>query len=68
MRRDRRIVSPLRRAVERYLEDPLAEALLRGEIRAGDQVAVTVKTGTEELDFTTAKRPDPTPTASTEAS
>ncbi len=33
---------PMRRAVERYLEDPLAEELLRGGIKAGDLVEVTV--------------------------
>ena len=29
---------PMRRAVERYLEDPLAEDLLRGDIKEGDLV------------------------------
>ena len=32
---------PMRRAVERYLEDPLAEELLRGGIKPGDTVTVT---------------------------
>jgi len=32
---------PMRRAVERYLEDPLAEELLRGTIKPGDTVTVT---------------------------
>jgi ATP-dependent Clp protease ATP-binding subunit ClpC len=32
---------PLRRAVERYLEDPLAEELLRGNIHASETVEVT---------------------------
>lgn len=32
---------PMRRAVERYLEDPMAEEILRGSFKAGDQVAVT---------------------------
>ncbi len=32
---------PMRRAVERYLEDPLAEALLRGTVKPGDLVRVT---------------------------
>jgi ATP-dependent Clp protease ATP-binding subunit ClpC len=32
---------PMRRAVERYLEDPMAEDILRGVIKAGDQVQVT---------------------------
>src|SRR3954467_14540777 len=31
---------PLRRAVEHYLEDPLAEALLRGDIKDGEPVVV----------------------------
>ncbi len=31
---------PLRRAVEHYLEDPLAEALLRGEVRDGEPCLV----------------------------
>ena len=30
----------MRRAVERYLEDPLAEELLRGDVKAGDIVEV----------------------------
>jgi len=32
---------PLRRAVEHYLEDPFAEALLRGDIKEGEPVAVS---------------------------
>jgi ATP-dependent Clp protease ATP-binding subunit ClpC len=32
---------PMRRAVERYLEDPLAEEILRGHIKAGDNAQVT---------------------------
>jgi ATP-dependent Clp protease ATP-binding subunit ClpC len=31
---------PMRRAVERYLEDPLAEELLRGNVKPGDHVEV----------------------------
>src|SRR5438874_1549533 len=36
---------PMRRAVERYLEDPLAEELLRGSVKAGDLVQVSVDNG-----------------------
>ena len=36
---------PMRRAVERYLEDPFAEELLRGNIKAGDAVNVTAENG-----------------------
>ena len=32
---------PMRRAVERYLEDPMAEEILRGSFKAGDKVQVT---------------------------
>jgi ATP-dependent Clp protease ATP-binding subunit ClpC len=36
---------PMRRAVERYLEDPLAEEILRGNVKAGDRVEVTAVDG-----------------------
>ncbi len=32
---------PMRRAVEKYLEDPLAEEILRGHIKSGDTAKVT---------------------------
>ncbi|MBK1827715.1 ATP-dependent Clp protease ATP-binding subunit [Haloferula rosea] len=42
---------PMRRAVERFLEDPLAEALLRGDVKAGDSVRVVRAEDSEELTF-----------------
>ncbi len=42
---------PLRRAVEHYLEDPLAEAMLRGDIKEGDPILV-VRNG-DKLEFKT---------------
>ena len=36
---------PMRRAVERYLEDPMAEEILRGNVKAGDIAHVTVDGG-----------------------
>jgi ATP-dependent Clp protease ATP-binding subunit ClpC len=42
---------PMRRAVERYLEDPLAEALLRGDIKTGDHVEVIRRDNSDELLF-----------------
>jgi ATP-dependent Clp protease ATP-binding subunit ClpC len=36
---------PMRRAVERYLEDPFAEELLRGNVKAGDVVHVSAVEG-----------------------
>jgi ATP-dependent Clp protease ATP-binding subunit ClpC len=40
---------PLRRAVEHYVEDPLAEALLRGDVKEGE--AVIVERDGEKLTF-----------------
>ncbi len=40
---------PLRRAVEHYLEDPLAEALLRGEVKENEPILV-VRNG-DKLEF-----------------
>ncbi|PZR72256.1 MAG: ATP-dependent Clp protease ATP-binding subunit, partial [Chthoniobacterales bacterium] len=36
---------PMRRAVERYLEDPFAEELLRGNVKPGDTVHVAANNG-----------------------
>lgn len=36
---------PMRRAVERYLEDPLAEEILRGMVKPGDAPIVSAKEG-----------------------
>jgi ATP-dependent Clp protease ATP-binding subunit ClpC len=41
---------PMRRAVERHLEDPMAEELLRGTIKSGDTVRVSALDG--KLTFT----------------
>ena len=40
---------PMRRAVEKFLEDPLAEELLRGNIKAGD--TLEVQGAVEKLEF-----------------
>jgi ATP-dependent Clp protease ATP-binding subunit ClpC len=49
---------PMRRAVERYLEDPLAEEILRSNVKAGDAVHVSAET--DKLVF---KTPEAVPTA-----
>jgi ATP-dependent Clp protease ATP-binding subunit ClpC len=41
---------PLRRAVEHYLEDPLAEAMLRGDIKEGGDHVLVVRNG-DKLEF-----------------
>ncbi len=53
---------PMRRAVEKYLEDPLAEELLRGGIKAGDVLEITLdgnKLGfhTHEPEVTSSSEP-----------
>ena len=49
---------PMRRAVEKYLEDPMAEELLRGNIKPGS--AVLVKRDGEKLSFSVEKSaPEP---------
>ena len=50
---------PLRRAIERYVEDPIAEEIIRGEVKDGDIVSIDHKKGAEELTFTsTHAEPD----------
>jgi ATP-dependent Clp protease ATP-binding subunit ClpC len=44
---------PMRRAVERHLEDPFAEELLRGNVKPGETVRVTAENG--KLVFKTAE-------------
>jgi ATP-dependent Clp protease ATP-binding subunit ClpC len=51
----------MRRAVERFLEDPFAEELLRGNVKAGDVVHVVAEEG--KLVFKAAE-PQSTPAAS----
>ena len=48
---------PLRRAIERYLEDPIAEEVIRGKIKAGDRVKVGADK--ENLTFTTTSPSSP---------
>ena len=58
---------PLRRAVERYLEDPMAEEILRGTIKNGDFVVVG-ETGEKEakkLTFTVGADTSASPAAPT---
>jgi len=43
---------PLRRAVEQHLEDPLAESLLRGDLKEGEIVHVDVAVDGKALTFT----------------
>ena len=40
---------PMRRAVERYLEDPMAEEIIRGDLREGETISISAKD--DKLEF-----------------
>lgn len=42
---------PMRRAIERLMEDPLAEALLRGDVKPGDSIEAVKTDGSDKLSF-----------------
>lgn len=42
---------PLRRAIERYLEDSLAEAILRGDVKSGEPIDVLLAEDGKSLEF-----------------
>ncbi|HXV17702.1 MAG TPA: ATP-dependent Clp protease ATP-binding subunit [Gemmatimonadaceae bacterium] len=42
---------PLKRAIQRYIEDPLSEKILLGEFAKGDEIEVDVSPDNEKLDF-----------------
>ena len=46
---------PMRRSVEKHLEDPLAEHLLRGDVKDGDFVSVTFDKKENKLKFKAQK-------------
>ncbi|MFA7420719.1 MAG: ATP-dependent Clp protease ATP-binding subunit [Melioribacteraceae bacterium] len=46
---------PLKRAIQKYVEDPLAEELLMNTIREGDKIVVSHNTSKDELIFVPSK-------------
>jgi len=46
---------PLKRAIQKYVEDPLAEELLLSHFKEGDKIIVKHETGSEELYFISDK-------------
>src|SRR3712207_2957202 len=51
---------PLKRAIQRYIEDPLSEKILLGEFKKGDEIEVDVAADGTKLEFRV-----PTPVAQT---
>jgi ATP-dependent Clp protease ATP-binding subunit ClpC len=52
---------PLRRSIQRLLEDPLSEKVLLGEFRAGSTILVGLDTDAEDLTFEAFETPDSPP-------
>ncbi|MEM1116553.1 MAG: ATP-dependent Clp protease ATP-binding subunit [Bacteroidota bacterium] len=46
---------PLRRAIQKYVEDPMAEAILTNDLQEGAKITVDHKKDAEELSFKTRK-------------
>jgi len=46
---------PLRRAIQKYLEDPLSEEILKGNLKDGGRIKVKFKKGNEVLTFSEEK-------------
>ncbi len=55
---------PLRRAIQRYVEDPMAEAILASQLGDGDTITINHKDGDKDLSFKTKKAKKPAATAS----
>jgi len=46
---------PLNRAIQKYIEDPIAEEILKAEVNQGDTIMVDYQEGEEKLTFTNTK-------------
>jgi hypothetical protein len=46
---------PLRRAIQRFVENPMSKRILGGEFKEGDHVKISL--GDEGLEFTAVERP-----------
>jgi len=52
---------PLNRAIQKYLEDPVAEEILKGDLREGDVLVATHVENSEELTITVRKKEEEVP-------
>ena len=52
---------PLRRSIQRLLEDPLSEELLMGKYKAGSTIVVSLDSENQKLDFEPVEAPDEPP-------
>ena len=59
---------PLKRAIQRLIQDPLALKILEGEVLHGDHVVVDADVGKRQMVFTVGGRTEATPVRSRRAS
>ena len=52
---------PLRRSIQRLLEDPLSEELLMGKYKAGSTIVVSLDSEKQKLEFEPVEAPDEPP-------
>ena len=52
---------PLRRSIQRMLEDPLSEELLKGKYKAGSTIVVSLNEDENVLEFEPVEAPDEPP-------
>jgi len=50
---------PLRRAIQRHIEDPLADFVLGRSLKPGSTIVVDRKTGTEDVEISIVDGPEP---------
>ena len=50
---------PLKRAIQKYIEDPLAEEIINANLQAGDTIALDYAAGKEVLDLNIKKAKAP---------
>jgi ATP-dependent Clp protease ATP-binding subunit ClpC len=46
---------PLKRAIQKFIEDPLAEEIIRANLQEGDKIVLDIKEGNEELSISIEK-------------
>ena len=51
---------PLKRAIQKYVEDALAEEIITSKITVGDEIFMDIAEGAEELNVTIQKAEEPT--------
>ena len=51
---------PLKRAIQKYVEDALAEEIITAKINSGDEIFIDIEEGAEELSVTVQKKGETT--------